>query len=159
MSAIERLLTEHDNLMKSRKYKFYAIPLDKKPRGYAARWECGIPGPNNPLYNCSYYTLYIDFPNDYPFSPPQATFKHEVYHPNVYSTNQVCLDIIGDRWKPSMNVMNILCGIQQLLEMPNTRSPANIDASKCFRTDPEKYAINVRENIIKYHSRPEWKGL
>ncbi|ADM10946.1 ubiquitin conjugating enzyme E2 [Encephalitozoon intestinalis ATCC 50506] len=159
MANLERLLAEQENLTKNRKYKFYAVPVPKKPRRGITRWECGIPGPQDSVYEGSYYTLYVDFPDDYPFSPPQVMFKHPVYHPNVYPTNQVCLDIIGDRWKPSLNVMNVLCGIQQLLGSPNTRSPANTDASACFKKDPQRYIENVKENIRKYHSRPEWKGL
>lgn len=159
MSNLERLLTEQENMRKNRRYKFYGIPLSGKLKNNTVRWECGIPGPQSDMYAGSYYTLYIDFPKDYPFVPPQATFKHPVYHPNVYSNNQVCLDIIGDKWKPSLNVMNVLCGIQQLLDSPNTKSPANTDASSCFRRSPDVYSRRVRQNIEKYHIRPEWRGL
>ncbi|AFM97704.1 ubiquitin conjugating enzyme E2 [Encephalitozoon hellem ATCC 50504] len=159
MPNLERLLAEQENLAKNRKYGFYAIPLPEKPGRNITRWECGVPGPHEGVYKGSYYTLYVDFPEDYPFQPPQVLFKYPVYHPNVYPTNQVCLDIIGDRWKPSLNVMNVLCGVQQLLGAPNTRSPANTDASLCFKKDPEKYMECVKENIRKYHRRPEWRGL
>lgn len=159
MSSLERLLTEQENLLKSRRYKFYAIPLPMKPSSGVVRWECGIPGPQSEMYMNSYYTIHLDFPREYPYSPPYATFKYPVYHPNVYPNNQVCLDIIGDKWKPSLNVMNVLCGIQQLLDTPNTRSPANVDANGCFKRTPDRYAQRVRENIKKYHSKPEWRGL
>lgn len=158
MSCLERLVAEQENLLRSRKYKFYAIPLPEKRRG-AVRWECGVPGPQSSVYKGSYYTVYLDFPREYPFAPPQAFFKHPVYHPNVYPNNQVCLDIIGDKWKPSLNVMSILCGIQQLLDAPNTRSPANVEASGCFKRTPERYAEMVRENIERHHTQPEWRGL
>jgi ubiquitin-conjugating enzyme E2 I len=159
MTNLERLLAEQENMFKNRKYKFYAIPLRKKLKNGMIRWECGIPGPQNELYEKSYYTIYLDFPKEYPFVPPHALFKYPVYHPNVYLNNQICLDIIGDKWKPSLNVMSVLNGIQQLLDNPNTKSPANTEAGFCFKREIEKYKMNVRENIMKYHRKPEWRGL
>jgi ubiquitin-conjugating enzyme E2 I len=156
MSALERLLAEQENFRRNRRYKFYAIPLQTKERGKVI-WECGIPGPGSELYKNAYYTVYLAFPPKYPLAPPIARFKNPVFHPNVYEDNIVCLDIIGERWKPSLNVTSVLMGIQQLLDAPNIRSPANPTASKLFNSAAESYIRRVRQNIEKYHKRPMWR--
>jgi ubiquitin-conjugating enzyme E2 I len=159
MSSLERLVAEQENFRRNRRYGFYAVPMQKKERGMVM-WECGIPGPSTELYSGSYYTLYLTFPSRYPFVPPKARFRSPVFHPNIYTDdNSVCLDIIGDRWKPSLNVMSVLLGIQQLLDAPNIRSPANAKASHLFRNATESYSKKVRENIEQYHRKPDWRRL
>ncbi|WUR03802.1 ubiquitin-conjugating enzyme E2 [Vairimorpha necatrix] len=137
MQSAERLLTEQKNLRKNRKYLFYAIPTPSKSKHTV--WECGFPGPDTDIYKDSYFTVHLIFDTKYPINPPSVKFIDPVYHPNVYTGGNVCLDIISSRWKPSMNVMSVLNGLQHLLENPNIKSPANVPAGQLFRKDRSKY--------------------
>lgn len=152
-----RLITEQKNFRKNRKYLFYAQPL-KSTRTNVV-WECGFPGPDTDLYAGSYYVVLLTFQKTYPYSPPSAQFKNNVYHPNVYNNNSVCLDVISSKWKPSMNVSSVLVALQQLLEFPNIKSPANSGAAHAYRVKMAEYNKKVKENIVKYHSKPQWKKM
>lgn len=54
---------------------------------------------------------------------------------------QVCLSIINDgevdaAWAPSITIKEILRGIQDLLDCPNLKSPANVGACTCTPAAP-----------------------
>lgn len=157
MSNKDRLLTELQNIKKSRKYLFYAHPSVKP--NILSNWNCGFPGPDEELYKNSYYTLIFKFPPTYPFNPPTIMFKNFVYHPNVYKNGHVCLDIIQSKWKPSMNVVNFLTALQSFLVQPNVKSPANAEAGYLYVKDNKKYCENVRLNIIKYHTKYDFDKI
>jgi ubiquitin-protein ligase len=42
-----------------------------------------------------------------------------MFHPNVYHTGELCLDILQNRWSPTYDVAAILTSIQSLLHDPN----------------------------------------
>lgn len=157
MSSKDRLLTELQNIKKSRKYLFYAHPSNKS--NILSSWTCGFPGPDEPLYTNSFFTLEMKFPPTYPFSPPIVSFKNFVYHPNVYKNGLVCLDIIQSKWKPSMNIMSILTALQSLLVHPNVKSPANTEAGYLYVKNYNKYSENVKKNIEKFHSKPNFDRI
>ncbi|KRH92330.1 ubiquitin-protein ligase [Pseudoloma neurophilia] len=148
--ATNRLLTEAENFRTNRKFMFFA-----RPTVNLKVWEAGFPGPNIPLYKNSYYLIKIKFNNEYPFKPPKVTFKNKVYHPNVYSNGDICLSLFNSDWKASLNISDILNGLQQLLATPNPNSPANTSAANAFKKGIT-YEKFVRENIIKYHSQLPW---
>lgn len=155
ITALERLCTERSNLKKSRKYLFSANPIVEKNVLNLYKWKCAFPGPNVDLYEGSYYEVTMTFTKEYPFKSPKVRFQNPVFHPNVYQTGDVCLDVLAQSWKPSMNIMQILTAVQQLLVTPNEKSPANGTASNEYK-DKKLYKKKVRENIEKYHSYEKW---
>ena len=54
------------------------------------------------------------------------------FHPNIFPSGAVCLSILGDDWKPSVTVKQILLGIQDLLDSPNELSPAQEPAYHAY---------------------------
>ncbi|ELQ74916.1 Ubiquitin-protein ligase [Trachipleistophora hominis] len=148
---LDRLLAEQANLKKERKYMFFARPSSKD----ATKWDCGFPGPDTPLYKGSYYLVSLSFGRTYPFKPPNVKFVHRVFHPNVYLSGDVCLDILGSGWKPSFTVSSILCALQQLLITPNVNSPANGPATRAYG-NKEVYEKEVRKNIERWHTKLPW---
>ncbi|TBU00236.1 ubiquitin-conjugating enzyme [Hamiltosporidium tvaerminnensis] len=154
ISANERLLTERNNLRKDRKYLFFGKPIKNEKKIDLLNWNCGFPGPLNDLYKNSYFQILLSFPKNYPLSPPKAFFKNFVYHPNVYTNGQVCLDILTpEKWKPTMNILQILLSIQHLLISPNIHSPANGTSCSVYMKNKFKYEEEVKNNIKKYHSK------
>jgi ubiquitin-protein ligase len=97
-----------------------------------------IIGPKDTPYEDGLLFFSIQFPPDYPFSPPQvyyiSTSRHRI-HPNLYvgrSHNnfqgKVCLSIIntwsGPKWTSAMDINSILRSIQSLLcNKPITHEP------------------------------------
>ncbi|XP_052481593.1 SUMO-conjugating enzyme SCE1-like [Gossypium raimondii] len=70
----------------------------------------------------------------------QSVNFHKVFfHPNVYPSGTICLSILNEDsgWRPAITVKQILVGIQDLLNAPNTTDPAqaegyNILIHVCF---------------------------
>jgi ubiquitin-protein ligase len=116
-----------------------------------------IIGPKDTPYADGILFFSIQFPNDYPFSPPQvhyiSTSRFRV-HPNLYvgkSHNdfkgKVCLSIIntwsGPKWTTTMDLGSILISIQSLLcDKPITHEPGY--------EKPPAAAIGIYNDIVQY---------
>ena len=112
------------------------------------RWKCILPGPKNTVWEKGQYTLFMEFPQDYPLKPPKCHFKPVLPHPNIYPSGTVCLSILNEEedWKPAITLKQILLGIQKLVkEEPNLESPAQMEATKLFQKNREKYDKIARE--------------
>eukprot|EP00092_Neocalanus_flemingeri_P101891 GFUD01130284.1.p1 GENE.GFUD01130284.1~~GFUD01130284.1.p1 ORF type:complete len:322 (-),score=68.72 GFUD01130284.1:116-1081(-) len=98
--------------------------------------------------------LVINFPEDYPFSPPRVKISR-IFHPNVFTNGTLCMSLlhagmsVGDvetmdeKWSPAIGVSNLLASISSVLSDPNLDSPANIDARQMYSSNyPEYLAKN-----------------
>ena len=70
-------------------------------------------------YSGGVYFLDIHFPPDYPFKPPKLTFRTRIYHCNINSNGQICLDILKDQWSPALTISKVLLSICSLLTDAN----------------------------------------
>ena len=55
----------------------------------------------------------MHFEEAYPNKPPGVKFISQMFHPNVYGTGELCLDILQNRWSPTYDVAAILTSIQR----------------------------------------------
>jgi ubiquitin-protein ligase len=92
------------------------------------------------------YRLDLTFTEDYPSKPPKCTFKPPLFHPNVYPSGNVCLSILDEAkdWVPTITVVDILRGIQDLLSEPNLKDPAQREAFVMARDRPAEYEKAVK---------------
>ncbi|KAH9260887.1 hypothetical protein BASA82_001085, partial [Batrachochytrium salamandrivorans] len=107
-------------------------------------WNASIIGPDDSAWEGGIFSLRLTFPEMYPTKPPRVRFVCEMFHPNVYSDGNLCLDIIQDNWSPIYTVSSILTSIQSLLTDPNAASPANPEAAKMYVENPKEYRKRVR---------------
>lgn len=72
-------------------------------------------------YTGGFFLFQVNFPEDYPMSPPKVTFHPQNttcrFHPNYYTTGKVCLSIINTwgaaDWSPSMSLMALLHTLEE----------------------------------------------
>lgn len=113
------------------------------------RWNAVIIGPDGTPFEDGTFKLVLQFDESYPTKPPSVKFISEMFHPNVYASGELCLDILQNRWSPTYDVSTILMSIQSLLNDPNTASPANVEAANMFRDHRNQYGKRVRETVEK----------
>ncbi|PRT54858.1 Ubiquitin-conjugating enzyme E2 2 [Wickerhamiella sorbophila] len=112
-------------------------------------WNAVIIGPDDTPFEDGTFRLILKFDESYPTKPPVVRFLSEMFHPNVYPSGELCLDILQNRWSPTFDVSAILTSIQSLLNDPNTASPANVEAANMFRDHRSQYSKRVRETVEK----------
>ncbi|PQE20126.1 ubiquitin-conjugating enzyme E2 2 protein [Rutstroemia sp. NJR-2017a BBW] len=125
-------------------------------------WNAVIIGPADTPFEDGTFRLVMTFDEQYPNKPPAVKFISEMFHPNVYATGELCLDILQNRWSPTYDVAAVLTSIQRyisdrgntrvyirLLNDPNTGSPANVEASNLYKDNRREYTKRVRETVEK----------
>ncbi len=131
-----------------------------------------IIGPAETPFEDGTFRLVMHFEEQYPNKPPGVKFISQMFHPNVYGTGELCLDILQNRWSPTYDVAAVLTSIQRyddnatmnephengtqrlrtfysLLNDPNTSSPANVEASNLYKDNRREYTKRVRETVEK----------
>jgi ubiquitin-conjugating enzyme E2 D/E len=68
------------------------------------KWTAMIMGPDTSPYADGVFNVEMIFPAEYPFKPPKVKFTTKIYHPNVKSTGDICMDAINEGWAPTCNV-------------------------------------------------------
>merc|ERR1740139_540968 len=111
-------------------------------------WYAYINGPEQTSWEGGIFKLSLEFPDSYPSSPPKVKFVTPMFHPNVYTSGDICLDILQDKWSAIYNVSTILLSIQSLLNDPNCNSLANTEAGKLFLENKIEYTKRIQE-IVK----------
>jgi ubiquitin-protein ligase len=62
----------------------------------------------------------MHFEEAYPNKPPGVKFISDMFHPNVYGTGELCLDILQNRWSPTYDVAAVLTSIQRYALPPRS---------------------------------------
>ena len=67
----------------------------------------------------------------------------------MYSNGRVCLNIIneGQGWVPAVTVKQVLVGVQDLLDTPNTDDPANGPANSLYKNKRSEYNDRVAQLV------------
>ena len=127
------------------------------------KWSVVLFGPQDTIYEGGYFKALLEFPYDYPNSPPKMKFLSQMFHPNIYPDGRVCISILHnpgndifneqekaeERWRPSLGAEQILISVISMLNDPNCNSPANIDAAVMLRNNPKEYEKKVRQLVLK----------
>lgn len=151
------LLKEYKELSKE---KWVNIDIDEEN---IYRWNIALMVVNpDSVYTGGYFKCQLQFPKNYPYSPPDFRFSNPLWHPNIYPDGRICISILhapgedimsgesaGERWSPAQRVESVLISILSLLDDPEINSPANVDASVMYRDDKAAFRKKVAEDVEK----------
>lgn len=84
-------------------------------------WNAVIIGPADTPFEDGTFRLVMHFEEQYPNKPPSVKFISQMFHPNVYATGELCLDILQNRWSPTYDVAAVLTSIQRWVESRRAR--------------------------------------
>jgi ubiquitin-conjugating enzyme E2 D len=113
-------------------------------------WDAMILGPSDSPFAGGIFNLEIHFPTDYPFKPPKILFLTKIYHPNIASNGNICLDILKDQWSPALTVGKALLSICSLLTDPNPKDPLVPAIADQYINDRATYDSTARTWTLKY---------
>lgn len=113
-------------------------------------WQASIMGPSDSPYAGGVFFLSINFPTDYPFKPPKIAFTTKIYHPNINTTGNICLDILKDQWSPALTISKVLLSICSLLTDANPDDPLVSEIAHLYKLDRAKYEATAKEWTKKY---------
>jgi ubiquitin-conjugating enzyme E2 D/E len=141
MSDIKRLTKELNDMKKDDIPNLSAGPVNDN----LFEWEAVILGPIGTPYEGGIFNLKISIPSNYPFKPPIVIFKTKIYHPNINSAGNICLDILKTQWSPALTISKILLSICSLLSDPNPNDPLVPEIANLLKNNPELYSKTARE--------------
>jgi ubiquitin-conjugating enzyme E2 D/E len=113
-------------------------------------WTATIVGPPETPYEGGVFTVFIKFPNDYPFKPPKVQFSTPVFHPNINSKGDICLNTLRDKWSPALTITKVLLSICSLLNEPNPDDPLVPEAATLYKFDRKGYEETARTWTREY---------
>lgn len=120
-----------------------------------------IIGPADTPFEDGTFRLVMQFEEQYPNKPPQVKFISQMFHPNVYATGELCLDILQNRWSPTYDVAAVLTSIQRYgwLQRPRIcdRETENgvTDTRQQFAQRPEHRITGERGGVEPIQRQPQ----
>ena len=148
-STKTRLLKEYEDLIKNPPDNCSAAPVNEDD---IYIWQATIYGPEGTPYEGGVFYLNISFPYDYPFKPPSINFLTKIYHCNISTSGNICLDILKDTWSPALTLSKVLLSICSLLSDPNPNDPLVAEIANEYQNNYELYLLNARNWTTRYAS-------
>lgn len=115
------------------------------------KWNLTLVGPEGTPYEDGTFFVELNFPSNYPLSPPKVKFTSKIYHPSVKkdgtNAGELCKDAVADVWKSGGKgcVMDVVELLLQMMKTPPTDSPVESEIAAQVRNDPEKFKKIAKE--------------
>lgn len=103
--------------------------------------------PDEGIYKGGHFTFTFNMSQNYPHEPPKVKCTQKIYHPNIDTDGNVCLNILREEWKPVLNLNAAIVGLQFLFLEPNASDPLNKEAAEDLARDREGFKRNVRTSM------------
>ncbi|ORY61961.1 ubiquitin-conjugating enzyme E2 S [Neocallimastix californiae] len=118
--------------------------LIQKPPENLCDIQAIIKGPEGTPYEGGAFQIKLVLGSDFPISPPKGYFLTKIFHPNVSSSGEICVNTLKRDWKKELGIEHILLTIKCLLIVPNPESALNEEAGKLLLEDYDEYARHAR---------------
>jgi len=115
-------------------------------------WDATLIGPADTPYDGGVFILNISFPSNYPYTAPKIVFKTPIFHCNIHSNGDICLDILKSTWSPALTIDKVLLSISALLAAPNPNDPLVPEIAYLLVNDKYDHDRKARAHTLKYAS-------
>ncbi|KAF3791432.1 Ubiquitin-conjugating enzyme E2 22, partial [Nymphaea thermarum] len=115
-----------------------------------------IEGPAGTPYENGVFRMKLVLSHEFPHSPPKGYFLTKIFHPNIATNGEICVNTLKKDWNPSLGLRHVLIVVRCLLIEPFPESALNEQAGKLLLEDYEEYARHARL-YTGIHARPRPK--
>lgn len=99
-----------------------------------------IDGPAGTPYENGVFRMKLILSHDFPQSPPRGYFLTKIFHPNIATSGEICVNALKKDWNPSLGLRHVLIVIRCLLIEPFPESALNEQAGKMLLENYDEYA-------------------
>jgi ubiquitin-conjugating enzyme E2 D/E len=150
MAFVKRLTQNYVDIQKNPPPLCFAEPRNSSKD--LIDWIGWIDGADDSPYTGGKFHISLRFPSDYPFKPPTIKFLTPIFHPNIGSDGEICLDILHSQWSPALTIRSLLISLSSLLTDPNPEHGLNKEALQLYRSDKNKYEQTAKQWTIMFAS-------
>lgn len=119
-----------------------------------------IEGPAGTPYENGVFRMKLILSHDFPHSPPKGYFLTKIFHPNIATNGEICVNTLKKDWNPSLGLRHVLIVVRCLLIEPFPESALNEQAGKMLLENYEEYARHARlyTGIHALKQKPKFKS-
>ncbi|XP_048757649.1 ubiquitin-conjugating enzyme E2 S-like [Ostrea edulis] len=115
--------------------------------------QAQIEGPSGTPYAGGLFRMKLVLGKNFPSEPPKGFFITKIFHPNVASNGEICVNTLKKDWKAELGIKHILLTIKCLLIVPNPESALNEEAGKLLLEQYEDYSMRAKL-YTEIHAKP-----
>ena len=121
-------------------------------------WKVIFSGPDGTPYRGGTWMAYIEFPESFPYVPPNIRFVTPIKHCNINNYGRVCHSILDRNYTPATSVSLILQCIYGLLLNPDVTDPLDTNLALSYYEADGSYEGQIIEFVNTYakKSRTKW---
>jgi len=102
--------------------------------------QADITGPADTPYQDGIFRVKLIIPNDFPLVPPKGFFMTKVFHPNISSKGEICVNTLKKDWNSKQwSLTHVFQVIRCLLIIPFPESSLNEEAGRLFQENYQEY--------------------
>ena len=148
----EDMRTLLNNLQNDKKNPYSLDYWDAKKKD-PFKWCVIFIPPEDSIYAGGYFKVKIEFPKNYPNSPPKFYFRTKIYHLNIDSYNgKVCCRVLNKN-----TVREYLDAVYLMFTDENVESPYNF--GDIYKKDRNEYEINAKKWVKDYASIDNFEDI
>ncbi|KAK6942105.1 Ubiquitin-conjugating enzyme E2, partial [Dillenia turbinata] len=111
-------------------------------------------------YENGVFRMKLILSRDFPQSPPKGYFLTKIFHPNIATNGEICVNTLKKDWNPNLGLRHVLIVVRCLLIEPFPESALNEQAGKLLLENYEEYARLARlyTGIHALKPKPKFKS-
>jgi len=116
--------------------------------------QATIIGPEGTPFAGGEFKLKLVLGKDFPAAPPKGYFLTKIFHPNVSSSGEICVNALKKDWNPNLGLKHIFLVIKCLMIEPNPESALNEEAGKLLLDNYQEFSQRAAL-MTEIHAKPQ----